>query len=81
MKVAFEGFDDTLIVASVSPWLMERASRSPILEGKHHCVVYNGLNTDVFKYYDTADLRKNIIVRIEKLFSMLPQLLVQILII
>ena len=58
MKVAFEGFDDTLIVASVSPWLMERASRSPILEGKHHCVVYNGLNTDVFKYYDTADLRK-----------------------
>ncbi len=58
MKNAFEGFDNTLVVASVSPWLMERASRSPILEGKHHCVVYNGLNTDVFKYYDTADLRK-----------------------
>lgn len=58
MKTAFEGFNETLVVASVSPWLMERASRSPILEGKHHCVVYNGLNTDVFKYYDTADLRK-----------------------
>lgn len=58
MKTAFEGFDDTLIVASVSPWLMERAAWSPVLEGKQHCVVYNGLNTDVFKFYDTADLRK-----------------------
>lgn len=58
MKKAFAGFDDNLVIASVSPWLMERASRAPILEGKHHCVVYNGLNTDIFKYYDTTELRK-----------------------
>lgn len=58
MKAAFEEFDDGLVIASVSPWLMERASHSPIMEGKNHCVVYNGLNTDVFRYYDTTDLRK-----------------------
>lgn len=48
MKKAFEGFDDHLIVASVSPWLMERAKQSPILRGKQHCVVLNGLDTEVF---------------------------------
>ena len=58
MKRAFDGFDDGLIVTSVSPWLMERAKQSLILQGKKHCVVYNGLNTDVFHQYDTADLRK-----------------------
>lgn len=58
MKKAFEGFDENLIVTSVSPWLMERAKESPILRGKQHCVVYNGLDTNVFHPYDTTDLRK-----------------------
>ena len=58
MKKAFDGFDDDLIVASVSPWLMERAKESPILQGKKHCVVYNGLDTNVFHPYDTVDLRR-----------------------
>ena len=49
---------DNLIVVSVSPWLMERASRAPILMGKQHQVIFNGLDTNVFKYYDTSDLRK-----------------------
>lgn len=31
MYTAFDGFNDNLIVASVSPWLMERAKKSPIL--------------------------------------------------
>ena len=39
MRRAFEGFDDGLCVVSVSPWLAERASRSPILAGKDHVVV------------------------------------------
>lgn len=58
MKRAFDGFDSNLIIASVSPWLMERASRSPILAGKQHCVVYNGLDTSTFKYYETTCLRQ-----------------------
>ena len=63
MKKAFEGFDAGLIVTSVSPWLMERASRSPILGGKTHCVILNGIDTGVFHSYDdtdTAELKKEI---------------------
>lgn len=57
MKKAFDGFDEGLIIASVSPWLMERAARAPILANKQQCVIYNGLDTNVFKYYDGAKLR------------------------
>ena len=57
MKKAFDGFNDNLIVTSVSPWLMERAKLSPILNDKKHEVVLNGVNTDVFHFYDTAELR------------------------
>lgn len=52
MRDAFDGFDK-LIVASVSPWLMNRAMQSPILSGKEHMVVFNGVNTDVFKPSET----------------------------
>lgn len=58
MKKAFEGFEDDLIVTSVSPWLMERAKQSPIMMGKKHCVVYNGVDTTVFHLYDTYELRQ-----------------------
>lgn len=58
MKSAFEGFDRDLVVVSVSPWLMERASKAPILINKQHRVVYNGLDTTVFKLYDTTYLRR-----------------------
>ena len=60
MKKAFEGFEDDLLVVSVSPWLMKRAKRSPILENMRHCVIYNGLDTGVFHPYDTADLRREL---------------------
>ena len=49
MKKAFDGFQDNLIVASVSPWLMDRAKLSPILANQHHTVVMNGLDTSVFR--------------------------------
>ena len=58
MKKAFNGFDEKLVVVSVSFWLMERAKRSSVFEGKRHAVVYNGLNTEIFHPYDTAALRK-----------------------
>ena len=57
MKRAFDGFDD-LVVASVSPWLMERAKQSPILAGKKHCVIQNGLDTAVFYPREAAGLKE-----------------------
>lgn len=50
MRSAFKGFNEKLAVVSVSPWLMERAKQSLILENKKHLCIYNGVNTDVFKY-------------------------------
>lgn len=55
MKKAFSGFD-TLIIASVSSWLMNRAKQSPILLEHKHCVVTNGLDEDIFHYYDSKEL-------------------------
>lgn len=49
MKQAFYGFEK-LQVVSVSPWLMKRAGRSSILGDKSQCVVYNGVNTEIFYY-------------------------------
>lgn len=58
MKKAFDGFENkNLIVTSVSPWLMNRAKQSPILQDKKHCVVFNGLASDIFKIYDTKSLK------------------------
>lgn len=57
MKNAFDGFNNNLIITSVSPWLMERAKQSPVMCDKVHKVVFNGVNTDVFHSYDTNDLR------------------------
>lgn len=58
MKKAFDGFDDNLVVVSVSPWLMDRAKKSPILQNKKHEVILNGVNTEIFHCYDTSELRK-----------------------
>lgn len=56
MKKAFDGFNN-LTVVSVSPWLMERAKQSPILSDKKHVVVLNGLDNNIFKVYQTEELR------------------------
>lgn len=58
MQQAFAGFDEHLTVVSVSPWLKKRAMQSPILKDKNHCVVFNGVDTDVFHPYNTEALRK-----------------------
>lgn len=58
MKQAFDGFSEDLRVVSVSPWLMGRAKQSPILMDKLHSVIGNGVDTSVFRPYDTDDLRK-----------------------
>ena len=58
MKKAFEGFGDELVIVSVSPWLRDRASLSPILSGLKHEVVYNGLDCSVFHPYPNKDKLK-----------------------
>lgn len=59
MKKAFDGFDkDKLMIVSVSPWLMDRAKSSQIFRNYNHQVVYNGVDTSVFKFYDTTKLKK-----------------------
>lgn len=57
MQNAFSGFEDDLMVVSVSPWLRDRASQSPILRNMRHEVVLNGLNTEVFHPWDAPELR------------------------
>lgn len=80
MKDAFDGFDDHLIVTSVSPWLMERAKKAPILSGKGHRVILNGLDITVFHPYDTKQLRCSLGLTDEKIifhataaFSLAPE--------
>lgn len=60
MRSAFEGFEDNLIVTSVSPWLMERANQSEILKGKNHTVVLNGLDTSVFYPHGKEEIREKL---------------------
>ena len=57
MKKAFDGFEDDLFVTSVSPWLKARAEASPILGGKRHEVVFNGLDSEVFTYRPSDALK------------------------
>jgi glycosyltransferase involved in cell wall biosynthesis len=78
MKKAFDGFND-LTVISVSPWLMDRAKQSPMLADKEHCVVLNGINTNVFKPHCTQELRnrygltdEKVILHVTPVFSDCP---------
>lgn len=61
MKQAFEDFkEENLTITSVSPWLMKRADMSPILKGKVHTVVTNGVETDIFYCRETEDIKKEL---------------------
>ncbi len=66
MKAAFNRFNN-LTVVSVSPWLMERAKLSPILSDKIHKVVFNGIDTKIFKPYDIQTLKMNLGVNKKKI--------------
>ena len=57
MYNAFKGFSNITVV-SVSPWLMNRAKESPMLKDKKNITILNGLDTDVFKQYNTVELKK-----------------------
>lgn len=57
MQNAFEGFNDNLVIVSVSSWLMKRAKMSPILENKRHKVILNGIDTNIFNYINSKELK------------------------
>lgn len=57
MYNVFDGFEN-LMVVSVSPWLMDRAKESSILKNKKHCVIYNGLDTNIFHEYEIIGRKK-----------------------
>lgn len=59
MYNAFKNFNNLTIV-SVSPWLMKRAKESPMLKDKNHITILNGINTNIFRYHNTNQLRKEL---------------------
>lgn len=67
MKKAFEGFNENLIVTSVSPWLMQRGKGSVILGDKNHRVVMNGLDTEVFLPQTQNEVKKNLNIENKKM--------------
>jgi glycosyltransferase involved in cell wall biosynthesis len=67
MKKAFDGFENNCTIVSVSPWLMGRAKESLILKDFEHKVVLNGLDTDIFRPYDTQDIKKELGITNEKI--------------
>lgn len=58
MRQAFRGFEKDLTVVSVSPWLRRRAEASPILANMDHRVILNGINTQVFAYRPSGQVRQ-----------------------
>jgi glycosyltransferase involved in cell wall biosynthesis len=56
MKKAFGQMNAVMV--SVSPWVAERAKASPITKALEHKTVLNGVNTEIFRPRNTADLRK-----------------------
>lgn len=58
MKNAFEGFDNDLVIVSVSPWLMNRAQQSSILSNKTHCMILNGVDTSIFYRRSETSIKK-----------------------
>ncbi len=66
MQQAFDGFSN-LCVVSVSPWLLNRAKQSPFLKNKEHIVILNGIDTNIFKPYNTADLKKKLNIENKKI--------------
>lgn len=54
MKEAYFGFDK-LYICNVSNWLTERARQSPFYKGYPVETVFNGLDTEIFRYTKKAD--------------------------
>lgn len=60
-------------VVSVSPWLKERAIKSPILSGLKHSVILNGVDTTVFKPCAEKEKNNTTILHVSPEFTDDPQ--------
>ena len=69
MKKAFEGFNENLVITSVSPWLMQRAKKSTILSDKEHMVVYNGVDVSTFHVYPEEKIERKIVFHASPYFN------------
>ncbi|MFP5114106.1 glycosyltransferase [Bacillaceae bacterium C204] len=68
MKLAFDGFNENLIITSVSPWLEERARQSVILGNKKHCTILNGIDTvNIFHPCDFDNIKGHLNLTDEKI--------------
>ena len=56
MRYAFDGFGENVMITSVSPWVEQRASRSPIFAELPHCTILNAVDTETFKPWTDADI-------------------------
>lgn len=59
MKKTFRDFENITVV-SVSNWLRERAVCSPILKGMKHAVIFNGIDSNVFRREFDKQKRKEL---------------------
>lgn len=66
MYDAFADFKECTIV-SVSPWVKSRALLSPILNKCENRVIYNGINTDIFKMYDAGPIKNQYGIKEDKI--------------
>lgn len=80
MRDAFKGFENNCVIVSVSPWLHQRAIKSPIIGEFEQTVVYNGIDENIFKYSSQNELKqkygyygKNIILHVTAEFCDLQE--------
>ena len=67
MKKSFEGFEN-IIVTSVSPFVTNKAKKSPIMKEKRHITVLNGVDTEVFRaHLDVDKLKQKLGIKEEKI--------------
>lgn len=80
MKRAFADWDASrIVIASVSPWLRDRAASAPVMSHLPHEIVLNGIDTDIFSpapQLDTVAIRSQyaepkIILHVTSNFSLL----------
>lgn len=60
MQKAFEGSEKLFRIVSVSPWLEMRAKTLRFLKNHTHTVIYNGINTDIFRPCDCSEIKKRL---------------------
>ncbi len=65
LQKAYSGFE-RLKICAVSDWVRDRARQSPFYKGYDVFTVLNGLDTNVFSYTPTEDLRKDLGIGTEK---------------